>query len=217
MIGTGKINSFIRVVSLRPCLVTIGILGTLALFVLARAYPNFPGDEQAILGLQGLRTPWLDDVVVWFANLKLVWIFLLAVAALSGGLLLSRRYDDVAIVVATLPVVGIGFGLKLLVDRPRPEYQMFGPIHTDPSFPSGHALLAVIFGGILVYLVERSVKPMALRRTIQVALFMAVISIGISRVYMGVHWPSDVIGSYLFGVMALMGLVRLRNLLASTR
>ena len=49
------------------------------------------------------------------------------------------------------------------------------------------------------------------RRAIQVALVLMVIAMGASRVYMGVHWPSDVIGSYVFGILALVSLVGLRN------
>ncbi len=204
-------------VSWKIWLVIAGIFGTLALFVLASAYPIFPGDEWAISRLQDHRAGWMDDGVLWLANVRVVWVFVLGIVALSGGLFVARRFDDVAVVLASLPVVGIAFGLKLLVDRSRPEYQILGPIQTDPSFPSGHTLLAVIIGGILVYLVERSLKPVALRRAIQIGLILAVICIGASRVYMGVHWPSDVIGSYMFGVMALVGLFALRNALPSTR
>ena len=74
-----------------------------------------------------------------------------------------------------------------------------------------------MMGGLLVYLVGRSVKPMALRRAIQAALILVVIGMGASRVYMGLHWPSDVIGSYVFGAMALVGLVGLRNAVATAR
>ena len=145
----------------------------------------------------------------------LVWVFLPAAFVLFGGLLIARRYADAALAVACLSVFGIGSGLKLLVDRPRPEHQLFDPLLTNPSFPSGHALLAVMIGGALVYLVGRSVKPLALRRAIQVALILAVLAMGASRVYLGVHWPSDVIGSYVFGAMALVGLIGLRKALST--
>ena len=216
MVATATIRS-ITGVSWKAGLLTAGILGTLALFVLAWAYPTFPGDEGAIERFQALRTGWLDDVSVGFAKLGLARVFLPGAFVLFGALLIVRRYADVALAAACLTVFSFGTVLKLVVDRSRPDYQMVGPLQTDPSFPSGHALLAVMIGGVLVYLVGRSVKPLILRRTIQVALILAVLAMGASRVYMGLHWPSDVIGSYAFGAMALVGLIGIRNALATAR
>lgn len=214
---TAVINRSIRGLPWKACLVAGGILGTVALFVLAWPYPTFPGDEGALVRFQALRTSWLDDAAIALANLGLAKVFLPAIAVLAVGLLFACRYGDVAMVVAGLMVIGVGNGLKALVARPRPEYLMVGPEPAGLSFPSGHALLAVIMGGILILLIERSVKPLALRRGIQVGLILAVMAMGASRVYTGVHWPSDVIGSYVFGVMALVGLVGLRNAVASAR
>ena len=194
-----------------------GTLSTLVLFVLAWAYPTFPGDEGAIMRFQGLRTGWLDDTAVALATLGSVKVFVPASAVLAGGLLFARRYGDVAMIVTALMIIGVGSGLKALVDRPRPEYQIVGPDPSGLSFPSGHALVAVLIGGVLIFLVERFVKPLALRRAIQAGLILTVLAMGASRVYIGVHWPSDVIGSYVFGAMALVGLVGLRNAVASAR
>ena len=194
-----------------------GILGGLALFILACAYPTFPGDEDAILKFQSLRTGWLDDVAVVFANLGKVAVFLPATGVLVAVLLYVRRFGDVAMVLAGLILIWVGNGLKDLIVRPRPDYHMVGPDPSNFSFPSGHAILAIILGGVLVYLIERSVIPLALRRGIQIALVFVVVAMGASRVYLGVHWPSDVVGSYVFGVMALIGLVWLRKALPSSR
>ncbi|MQG40694.1 MAG: phosphatase PAP2 family protein, partial [SAR202 cluster bacterium] len=60
------------------------------------------------------------------------------------------------------------------------------------SFPSGHSLLAVIVGGVLVYLVGLWVKPLLLRRSLQAGLVLVVIGMGASRVYLGLNWASDV-------------------------
>lgn len=205
------INRSTTGVSWKAGLLAAGSLGTLVLFILAWAYPTFPGDEGAISRFQALRTGWMDDVSLGFAKLGLAWVFLPAAFVLFGGLLIARRYADAALTLACLSVFGIGTGLKLFVDRPRPEHQLFGPLQTDYSFPSGHALLAVMMGGFLVYLVGRSVKPPALRRSIQAALILTVLAMGASRVYLGLHWPSDVIGSYAFGVLSLVSLIGLRN------
>ena len=210
-------NRSVRGVSGKSCLLAAGLLGTLALYVLAWVYPTFPGDEGAIVRIQALRTGWLDGTAAAFAKLGLFWVFMPVTVVLIGCLVFARRYADVAMVVAAGLVIGIGNGLKLVVYRPRPEYYLGGTIQSDLSFPSGHTLLAVIMGGVLVYLIGLWVKPLILRRAIQVALVSAVVIMGASRVYLGVHWPSDIIGSYMFGLMALVGLIGLRKAVASAR
>ena len=199
----------------KPYLLATGLVGTLLLYILAWAYPTFPGDEGALMRIQALRSGWLDDTALWFANLGLLSVFVPAAVALMGGLVLVRRYADTAMIFAGLGVIAIGHGLKVLVDRPRPEFQIVEPLQSGLSFPSGHTLLAVILGGVLVYLVGLWVKPLLLRRVIQASLVIAVIGMGASRVYLGVHWPSDVIGSYVLGAMALAGLIGLRNAVAT--
>ncbi len=201
----------------KPLLLALGTLATLTLYILAWAFPTFPGDEGALMRFQALRSGWLDDTAIWFANLGLLSVFMPAAVALMGCLVLARRYADTAMVFGGLAVIGIGHFLKIIVDRPRPEYQIVDPLQSGLSFPSGHSLLAVILGGVLVYLVGLWVKPLWLRRVIQASLIVIVIGMGASRVYLGVHWPSDVIGSYVLGAMALVGLIGLRNAVATAR
>ncbi|MDA1128035.1 MAG: phosphatase PAP2 family protein [Chloroflexi bacterium] len=193
------------------------VVGTVALFLLAWANATFPGDEWALLRFQSLRADWLDSAALAFAKMGLIWVFLPFFAFLIGFLLLVRRYADAAMVVGGMAMIGIGYALKPLVDRPRPDHQLFDAVQSSFSFPSGHSLLAVMMLGILVYLVEQLVKPLAVRRAIQIGLVLTVLAMGASRVYLGVHWPSDVIGSYVFGLLALVALIGLRNAAASAR
>ena len=82
----------------KPYFLAIGTLATLAIYVLAWAYPTFPGDEGALLQFQAMRNGWLDDMTIWLANLGLIWVFLPAAVALLIGLTLIRRYADPAMV-----------------------------------------------------------------------------------------------------------------------
>ena len=196
-------------ISWKPYFLAIGTLATLTIYVLAWAYPTFPGDEHALLQFHAMRNGWLDDMAIWLANLGLVWVFLPAAVALLTGLTLTRRYADAAMLMGGLAVIGTGNGLKVIVDRPRPDNALLESSLSSLSFPSGHSLLAVIVGGVLVYLVGLWVKPLLLRRSLQAGLVLVVIGMGASRVYLGLHWPSDVIGPYVLGVTALIGLVGL--------
>ena len=195
----------------RTWFLIVGTLATIALYFLAWAYPTFPGDEVTLIRLQSFRSEWLNETAVIFENLGSLWIILPGVVVLTVFLFLTRRYADVGLFTGGLVVVGMGKVIKLLVERPRPDYQIIEPIASGFSFPSGHSLFAVILGGVLVYLVDQWVSPKLLRRVIQILLVLVVIGMGASRVYLGVHWPSDVIGSYLLGVIALTGLFWLRK------
>lgn len=217
MIETLGSNLPLRNVTGRNYILLAALLGTLTLYILAWAYPTFPGDESLLLRFQSLRAGWLDETAKGFGNFGLVSVFVPVAVFLMAFLLMSRRYADVAMVFAGLAVIGLGNWLKIIVDRPRPDHQIFDPVQSSLSFPSGHSLLAVILGGLLIYLVQTSVKPVLLRRTIQIGIVLVVVAMGASRVYMGVHWPSDVIGAYVFGVLAVIGLVGLRNTVASAR
>jgi undecaprenyl-diphosphatase len=211
------INRPLPRIPIRPYILGIGVLATLTMYILAWAYPTFPGDEDALMRIQALRSGSLDELAIWFANLGLLWVFMPASVALMGCLALARRYADVVMIIGGLAVIGIGQVLKTLVNRPRPEYYLVDTVPSGLSFPSGHSLLAVMMGGVLIYLVGLWVRPLLLRRAIQAGLILLVIVMGVSRVYLGVHWPSDVIGAYVFGVMALVGLIGLRNAVATAR
>ena len=90
--------------------------------------------------------------------------------------------------------------LKLVVHRPRPPYARAGIHHPSWSFPSGHAMGALVGIGMLTYVLLRFAE--ATRRTRLVAWAAATVVIaliGVSRVYLGVHYLSDVIGGYAVG------------------
>ncbi len=195
----------------------LGLPLTLGLFLLAWAFPTFPGDEPGLLGFQRLQTSWLDIAAQAVSALGVVSIGLPLILAVSGLLYLLHRRIDALIVLLSLAPLVAGNALKFVVERPRPDYLLVGSNPGSLSFPSGHSMYAFLFGGILIFLVGELVESPLLRRWLQGALVLLILAIGASRVYMGVHWPSDVIGGYLFGGMALLGLIGLRDVLIRSR
>jgi undecaprenyl-diphosphatase len=87
--------------------------------------------------------------------------------------------------------------LKAFYHRARPEAFFDYPLPASYSFPSGHALAALCFFGILAWLIAARLENIPLRILIWLLAALTILSIGVSRVYLGVHYPSDVIAGYL--------------------
>ena len=105
---------------------------------------------------------------------------------------------------------GVGVGLlevivKMAVRRQRPSTALVNVFKTlnDYSFPSGHVLLFTVFLGFLLFLIY-TLTPRSWGRTCGLSVLGAlIVLVGVSRVYLGEHWPSDVLGAYLLGTLWL--------------
>ena len=93
--------------------------------------------------------------------------------------------------------------LKNILQRPRPnEFRIIE--ETGYSFPSGHSMVSMAFYGYLIYLIYRYVKNKYLKWTLIVLLIILICTIGISRIYLGVHYTSDVLGGFLISISYLV-------------
>ena len=93
--------------------------------------------------------------------------------------------------------------LKRLLQRPRPtEFRIIE--ETGYSFPSGHSMVSMAFYGYLIYLIYRFVKNKYLKWIYIVLLSLLICLIGISRIYLGVHYTSDVLGGFLISISYLV-------------
>ena len=119
-------------------------------------------------------------------------------------LVLGLRWETIAALFAALGTV-LGGLVKVIVYRPRPAADLvhvFGPLNTY-SFPSGHVLLATSFYGFLAFLAYTLLKPSWHRTILLVLLGLFIALMGPSRIYMGQHWFSDVMGAYVLGSLWL--------------
>jgi len=103
--------------------------------------------------------------------------------------------------------------IKYLVDRPRPTSALVqvSVFFSDKSYPSNHVLIFTVFFGFLLYLLLKSSKLSFNSIILSIIFIMCIGSIGISRIYLGAHWPSDVVGGYLFGIIWLIFTIKLYN------
>lgn len=118
--------------------------------------------------------------------------------------LLIRREIDLAIfvVVAALGAAALTYGTKALVERVRPVVEV--PIATSGghSFPSGHTLTATTMIGVLLLVFLPLIRASWRRVTVWIGVFI-VVAVGLSRIALGVHFPSDVLGGWLMGLLWL--------------
>jgi phosphatidylglycerophosphatase B len=115
-----------------------------------------------------------------------------------GALLLYRnghRREASGLIVANAAGVGFNEGLKYLFRRQRPDIHRLVPIH-GYSFPSGHSIGSVMFYGTLCYFLWKKMSGMFARIIMFLTGGFMVLVTGLSRVYLGVHYPSDVLSGY---------------------
>ena len=119
----------------------------------------------------------------------------------------------------TLPIAVIGAGLiiqgvKLVIKRPRPSF--FAPLLHESgfSFPSGHSLIAMVVYGLLGYFALHLFRNAWARLAVRVVTVLVVVAIGASRVYVGVHYPTDVLAGWVAGIPWLIACLGLHEVLA---
>ena len=102
--------------------------------------------------------------------------------------------------------------LKEIINRARPDAEHLVTVETL-SYPSGHAMMAMAFYGFLIYLVSTFKMNFFLRSTIILLLAVLILSIGVSRIYLGVHYPSDIAGGYIAGLIWVIFCAMVFNLI----
>jgi len=146
----------------------------------------------------------------WMGSIGLAIVAVLAFA-LFRHFLWRRAAIWLLVTVAGATVLVVG--LKFAFHRPRPV-PFFGAVPQTYSFPSGHSLFSFCFYGVLAGLITARIESRPLRILIWILAATLVFSIGLSRIYLGVHYPSDVLGGYLAGtiwVSTMLALDRLRT------
>ena len=175
-----------------------------------------PFDRSLLFFMYHHRAPWLTEAAEWLAHMGSPPV-IVGMAALAGVVgLIWRKVRGAA---WTLPIAVIGAGIiiqgvKLFVQRPRPSF--FAPLLHEAgfSFPSGHSLIAMVVYGLLGYFALHLFKNVALRLLVRIVTVSIVILIGVSRVYVGVHYPTDVLAGWTAGVPWLITCLALHEVLA---
>jgi membrane-associated phospholipid phosphatase len=136
-------------------------------------------------------------------------VIVVAVVTLAVGVLIGPWLQGLAGAITIGLASAANQALKTVMARERPD--LLDPIVVEHgfSFPSGHALLSMVAYGILAVLIGRSRLPLSVRRAALVGCAVLIFLVGISRVWLGVHYPTDVIAGWTAGGVIVLAFARL--------
>ena len=199
--------------SMQTRLLVIASLVAVLLSVAAAMQDHFVGDLFLAREIQSIKiAPWEEAMEVastigrWMPMAVTTLVFF-------GWFLWKKQKAEYIVLGAALLSLLVNPVLKLLVDRPRPSGDLMTILRDSggTGFPSGHAYTAMILLGLLYYLAPTTVPWKRVVTLLRITSIMLIVLIGISRVYLGAHWPSDVLGGFLVGGIILTLLIHLHH------
>jgi undecaprenyl-diphosphatase len=170
-------------------------------------------DERVLLAL---RTPgnladpigpkWVEEMMRDFTALGSTGVLILVVLAVGGFLVMTRKgHAALTVLVAVSSGVLLSQTMKWAYARPRPELVPHGAEVFTASFPSGHSMMSAVVYLTLGALLARTQSSQSAKVYILLVAVILTVLVGTSRVYLGVHWPTDVLAGWaLGGVWALI-------------
>lgn len=174
----------------------------LALAALSRNYSYFPFDLSFTRLIQQLDLDWFRSAMIFLSRVGEPEVFIPLVVALSVLMGIKSKKNGLFLLLSFGGAVILTQVSKLLVHRIRPDARLinqFLPELKADSFPSGHVMFYLSTLGFLIFLTSLYIKDKFWNRLVVLILVSGIILIGLSRVYLGEHWLSDVLGSYLLG------------------
>ena len=172
------------------------------LFVLASFVNYLPIDLTITHRVQTINAAWFSSLmwavsIVGYSPQVEVLIGILVLSLFLIGL----RWEAVMALVSAVGASGLDGLIKVIVHRPRPGIDLVHVVDllNSYSFPSGHVFVYTAFFGFLLFLAYTLLKPSLARTCLLVVLGSLVALVGLSRIYLGDHWASDVAAAYLLG------------------
>jgi undecaprenyl-diphosphatase len=158
-------------------------------------------DEAALRWVEEHHRPMLDVAMVEISMLG-TWIVVLTIAVVAGLFLYltNHKYSALLLLVSTTGGIALNSILKMGFARPRPSVFEWKTHVMSSSFPSGHAMSAVVIYGTVAYLAARLQRTHLARLATLAAAGAMMVLICLSRMYLGVHYPSDVAAGAVIGL-----------------
>lgn len=161
------------------------------------------------LVVNNLRSGLFTFIMLFFTNFCNPIILLL----LSLIILIFCKDKKMGLIILINLFISILLNLffKEIIQRDRPSVD-FLIIENGYSFPSGHSMVSMAYYGLLMYFVYKKMDDKVIRNIIIILMGLLILLIGLSRIYLGVHFASDVIGGFLVSIIYLICVIKLLNL-----
>ena len=187
------------------CGLAAGFLALLFLVLQNMEIPFDPFLQSVILEFRAPMMTRAMTLLTYTAN----WQFITGVCLILLILPWTRRFPGLILSASPLFSTLLYKLIKEILQRPRPEEALHLIRQGGFSFPSGHAMTGLVFYGLVLYFFLSSIKNSSTRGVLLAVGVIYIFSIGFSRIYLGVHYPSDVLAGWCLGGLQLMLILRL--------
>lgn len=151
--------------------------------------------------VQSMRNNILTSIFKVITNLGGVYCLIIIATLLT--IFIKDKKIAFSIPLNLIIITILNLFLKNIVERPRPiGYRLID--ETGYSFPSGHSMISAAFYGLIIYFIWKNVKNTKLKYILCILLSILIVLIGISRIYLGVHYASDVLGGFTISIAYLI-------------
>ena len=177
-------------------------------------------DQWFNANIGAIYSPGLTKIAVILTGFgSITVISIMCVAALGVLLFLKRWRYALLSAFSVLGALALEIIIKTIVHRPRPLNSLVDVYHDmfPGSFPSGHAIMAIVFASLLIYSFKDDVKNFLIRNVLIVISFSFFVLVGISRIYLNAHWFSDVLGGLSLGLAWFMTVVLIERSITGLR
>ena len=159
-----------------------------------------------LIGFKSELLTKIMKIITFFADP----ITIISFCLIAGILYLLKYYLSIYLILTTIISTFTNLLLKNVIRRDRPTILRLVDA-SGYSFPSGHAMGSICFYGFIIYMIKKSNINNKIKTTINTFLSILIFLIGLSRIYLGVHYASDIIGGFILGYIILAGIITLIN------
>lgn len=190
-------SKYIKYILAFLCLIVFGIIG----------FNIYNGNDMVIDGgiYNFISKYFINDYMTPFVKVltNIGDVLCIMVVIILCMFLFKNNKIRASIIINLVIVTGMNTLLKYLFMRDRPAFNVLVN-ESGYSFPSGHSMISIVFYGYLIYLIYRFISNKKIKWLLISLLSLIILIIGFSRIYLGVHYASDVIGGFCFGIFYLI-------------
>lgn len=191
--------------------IVVSLVAFAVLTVFASLMNHFEIDLDVTHAVQSTTPGWFGTFLVWVSWPGYVTGSIVTIVSITCALLLfGLRWESLTAFATAVSAWLVNNVIKIAIQRPRPDSDLVDVFYqlTSYSFPSGHVMFYSAFFGFLAFLSFTLVSRKWLRYTLVSIFSLMVVLVGLSRIYLGQHWASDVVAAYLLGFLILTAAVR---------